>query len=123
MGDLCHAIPERPVFLLWAGLFFLMMRFGCGAHVAGHWHRHSGSRRAEGHNPADSRQWQLPARDVDPVCGKMVDTATAKSTVYRGRAYYFCSQECREKFEAAPASYVKVVTGAFQSRENHHGHC
>ena len=23
-------------FLLWAGLIFLMMRFGCGAHVMGH---------------------------------------------------------------------------------------
>ena len=24
----------------WAGLFFLMMRFGCGAHIMGHRHHH-----------------------------------------------------------------------------------
>jgi hypothetical protein len=24
----------------WAGLFFLMMRFGCGRHIMGHGHRH-----------------------------------------------------------------------------------
>jgi Cu+-exporting ATPase len=31
--------------LLFAGLFFLMMRFGCGAHMAhgGHGHQHGGS--------------------------------------------------------------------------------
>lgn len=31
-------------FLLFAGLFFLMMRFGCGSHVAhgGHGHQHGG---------------------------------------------------------------------------------
>ena len=27
-------------FLLVAGLFIVMMRFGCGAHVMGHGHRH-----------------------------------------------------------------------------------
>ena len=29
-------------FLIWGGLFFLMMRFGCGAHIMGHGknHRH-----------------------------------------------------------------------------------
>ena len=25
----------------WAGLFFLMMRFGCGRHIMGHGHRHN----------------------------------------------------------------------------------
>jgi hypothetical protein len=30
-------------YLLWAGLFFVMMRFGCGAHVMGHGHHHDGS--------------------------------------------------------------------------------
>jgi hypothetical protein len=27
-------------FLLWAGLFLVFMRFGCGAHVMGHGHGH-----------------------------------------------------------------------------------
>jgi len=38
-----------------------------------------------------------------------VQTAGAKSTVYDGHAYYFCSQSCRAKFEATPASYAKVA--------------
>ena len=25
-------------FLLWGGLFFVLMRFGCGSHVTGHQH-------------------------------------------------------------------------------------
>ena len=44
-------------FLLFAGLFYVMMRFGCGAHMV---HGHHG-----GHAPdADD------AKHVDPVCGK-----------------------------------------------------
>lgn len=30
-------------FLMWAGAFALMMRYGCGAHVMGHRHKHEGS--------------------------------------------------------------------------------
>ncbi|MEP7313096.1 MAG: YHS domain-containing protein [Pseudomonadota bacterium] len=33
-------------------------------------------------------------------------TAEATSTLHTGHAYYFCSQACREKFEAEPAKYV-----------------
>ena len=25
-------------YLIWAGVFFVMMRFGCGAHIMGHSH-------------------------------------------------------------------------------------
>ena len=79
-------------FLLWAGLFLVMMRFGCGAHVMGHGH---------GRKPAPP--WK--AKDIDPVCGMKVDPATAKASVYAGRTYYFCSPACRDKFEAEPAKY------------------
>jgi hypothetical protein len=30
--------------LLWAGLISLMMRYGCGAHIMGHGHKHKSSR-------------------------------------------------------------------------------
>ena len=30
-------------FLFWAGLFVVLMRFGCGAHVMGHGHHHDDS--------------------------------------------------------------------------------
>jgi hypothetical protein len=34
MGSLIH-------FLIWGSAFFFIMRFGCGAHVMGHSHRHN----------------------------------------------------------------------------------
>ncbi len=37
-------------FLIWGAFIFLMMRFGCGAHVIGHRH----SRRDKSGNEADS---------------------------------------------------------------------
>lgn len=27
-------------YLIWAGVFFAIMRFGCGAHIMGHGHHH-----------------------------------------------------------------------------------
>lgn len=86
--------------LFWAGLFFVMMRFGCGAHMGGH-HRHSS------HGDAgDERGLQLPSESRDPVCGMTVQTAGAKTSVWQGKAYYFCSNDCRDKFEAAPQSWL-----------------
>jgi P-type Cu+ transporter len=44
----------------------------------------------------------------DPVCGMRVDPATAKggSFVHDGHTYYFCNPRCRDKFRAAPDSYL-----------------
>ncbi len=92
-------------FLLLAGLFFVMMRFGCGAHIMGHGH-HAGT--GSGDHDGDSNvRWVPPDRAVDPVCGMTVRTAGAKSAVHDGHVYYFCSQDCRAKFEATPTSYVR----------------
>lgn len=100
--------------LLWGGLFFLMMRFGCGSHLFGGGH---GRGKADAHDhgapgatSAKRNQqlvWTAPETDTDPVCGKEVHTAGAKSTVHEGWVYYFCSRECRELFEAAPRLYLK----------------
>ena len=67
-------------FLLWAGFFFVMMRFGCGAHVMGHGHRHSGSR-TDGHDPSphDGQLAAPPGKAVDPVCHMNVETAKFRS--------------------------------------------
>ena len=38
---------------------------------------------------------------IDPVCGMQVQTANAPARSVRGdRTYYFCSDRCRERFEA-----------------------
>jgi YHS domain-containing protein len=110
-------------FVFWGLLIFFMMRFGCGSHVMGHGHggghSHGGGESAR---DADAK-WVPPEKDVDPVCGMTVATAGAKSSLHEGRVYYFCSQTCREKFEAAPASYAKAMakpTTPSQTMEHQH---
>jgi len=95
-------------FLLLAGLFFAMMRLGCGAHIMGHSHHHGGTGSGD-HDDDSNVRWVPPDRTVDPVCGMTVQTADAKSAVHDGHVHYFCSQDCLAKFEAAPASHVKVA--------------
>lgn len=93
-------------FALWAGLIFLMMRFGCGAHVMGHRHGQHGDPDKGTPQRSDEIRWVPPETDVDPVCGKTVHTDKAKPSVHEGSVYYFCSRECRERFEAAPDLYT-----------------
>ena len=92
-------------FSVWAALLFLMMRLGCGSHVMGHGHG-SKPERQPSQQGSSGLRWQAPEKDVDPVCGKTVSTVRAKSSVYDGYVYYFCSRECREVFEAMPETYV-----------------
>lgn len=44
---------------------------------------------------------------TDPVCGMIIEdeTAEARST-YEGKTYYFCSEDCKESFDANPEEYV-----------------
>ena len=43
-------MPTYLYFLLWGVFFFMMMRFGCGAHIMGHGHGH----RHDGRKPDDA---------------------------------------------------------------------
>ena len=44
---------------------------------------------------------------IDPVCGMTVDEQTAAgSAEYQGEHYYFCSETCLHKFQAAPKKYA-----------------
>lgn len=36
----------------------------------------------------------------------IVDTAKAPRSIFQGESYYFCSENCREAFEANPAHYA-----------------
>jgi YHS domain-containing protein len=45
----------------------------------------------------------LDARD--PVCGMTVDITTSYSEALGGETYYFCSEQCRQRFDANPAGY------------------
>ena len=44
---------------------------------------------------------------LDPVCGMTVDPASAAGPEdYAGRAYYFCSTGCRDRFAADPLAFL-----------------
>src|SRR2546426_12646496 len=50
----------------------------------------------------------------DPVCGMAVDSATAKQRrAHGGQTYYFCSQHCAEKFEAAPEKFLQAPARSY----------
>ena len=54
-----------------------------------------------------------PITAVDPVCGMTVDTRTAKHrAAHDGRAYFFCSANCKAKFEHNPANYLTTKAAA-----------
>jgi YHS domain-containing protein len=45
---------------------------------------------------------------IDPICKMTVDEKTAKFTsVYKGKAYYFCAPGCKRTFDANPEQYVR----------------
>ncbi len=99
-------------FVVWGLIIFAVMRFGCGAHVMGHGHHHRGSNGGRGWNP--------PKTDTDLVCGMAVDPKVSKSSIYDAHAYYFCSQDCRQKFEDSPARYIAHTAGSVQTMEHRH---
>ena len=100
---------ELVYFMLWAGIIFLMMRFGCGAHMMGHKHgKPTHDEKTAERQDTEHLRWTPPADDVDPVCGKTVSTETAKPSVHDGHVYYFYSRDCRERFEAAPEQYLAI---------------
>ena len=105
-------------FAVWAGLIFLMMRFGCGAHIMGHGRGPTQNKPGEAGTP--EVRWLPPKKDTDPVCGKTLTTDKAKPSVYAGNVYYFCSRECREVFEAAPDQYVGISDTNQRKLEHSH---
>lgn len=44
----------------------------------------------------------------DPVCGMLIDPATAKGgkSTYEGTDYFFCNPKCKSKFDADPKAYL-----------------
>lgn len=101
--------------LLWGGFFYVMMRYGCGAHMMGS-HGHGGHGGHRGHGDA------TPAGDVkDPVCGmSVVPQNAAAAAVREGNTYYFCSTSCHDKFEQAPEKYVGASAQSEHQQGGHH---
>ncbi|HEX9798259.1 MAG TPA: YHS domain-containing protein [Anaerolineales bacterium] len=57
----------------------------------------------------------------DPVCGMMVEEATARWTYeHEGETFYFCSSGCQQAFIEEPEAYV-AGNGDSASHGQHHG--
>jgi len=82
-------------FIIFAGLFYFMMRYGCGAHMI---HGRHGS--SDKHNKTDN------AKHIDPVCGMTVDVNKGYGKMHAGILYRFCSRNCLDKFEREPDRYL-----------------
>ena len=108
-------------YLAWAGLFFVMMRYGCGSHVMGHGHHRGAFTPHQTPGPPDRKSLQETA--IDPVCGMTVQIATAKTAASQGQIVYFCSQKCRDKFEAAPQTFMNAIAADSSLKEHHDGCC
>ena len=88
--------------LFWGALFFVMMRFGCGAHMLGR-HGAHGGHCSHGGKTANGET-------RDPVCGMSVDPQRAAgASVHAATTYYFCSISCRDSFEKEPARYLAAT--------------
>ena len=58
---------------------------------------------------------------IDPVCSMQVRTIDAPATsTHAGRAFYFCSDHCREKFDANPNSFADSSTASSSSSSGDH---
>jgi len=75
--------------LIFAGLFYLMMRFGCGAHMI---HGHSSEKTEASH--------------IDPVCQMKVDQEKGYGMMHKGILHRFCSRQCMDQFEKEPEKYL-----------------
>jgi YHS domain-containing protein len=89
-------------FLLFAVLFYVMMRYGCGAHmIHGHHSGHSG------HNAGGGKF-------IDPVCGKEVNPEQGYGVMHKGDLFRFCSRQCLDQFDEQPSLFIK------KQKEGHH---
>lgn len=55
---------------------------------------------------------------TDPVCGMQFESGQAVAqTNYKGRAYFFCSDDCRQTFEENPEEYLGNTTNGTPPEE------
>jgi len=85
-------------FLIFAVLFYAMMRYGCGAHMV---HGHGDH---AGHGGGGKKY-------IDPVCDMEVEPDQGYGKMYEGRLYRFCTRSCLDKFDADPQRYLNKRPG------------
>lgn len=80
--------------LFFAILFFLMMRYGCGAHMM---HGHGGHKKKE--------------KYIDPVCDMEVKEEEGYGKMHEGELFRFCTRSCLNKFDDEPERYLNKKPG------------
>jgi len=66
------------------------------------------------------------ALEIDPVCGMGVVPKKAhkagRESLYRGKTFYFCSDQCKQRFDSTPESFLKQAgKDAARQSEKHEG--
>jgi len=94
-------------FILFAGFFYFMMRFGCGAHMAHGHHSHKKKTSDEA--------------IFDPVCGVKITEDEGYGKLQDGILYRFCSKKCLDEFDRYPKKYTIAIdkTKAFNKEKDH----
>lgn len=58
----------------------------------------------------------------DPVCGMQINPDSsgqaARKSEYKGKTYYFCSDDCKVAFDQEPAKYADKTEAG--SQPHHH---
>ncbi|MCB1054549.1 MAG: YHS domain-containing protein [Acidobacteria bacterium] len=90
--------------LLFAGFFYFMMRFGCGAHAV---HGHGGHGGHAGHGASGHGSHSAAA--TDPVCGMTVAPGEGYTVTHEGREVRLCSRDCLDRFEADPTRFAEAL--------------
>lgn len=46
---------------------------------------------------------------IDPVCGMQVNQQNAAGwSAHQGKTFYFCSEDCKKRFDQDPEPYVQL---------------
>jgi len=74
----------------------------------GHMH-HQMEERTEEHAGHMHAEQDKNGMVVDPVCGMELKKEDAKATYeHNGKTYYFCTEECKDKFVKEPGNYIRA---------------
>ncbi len=57
---------------------------------------------------------------IDPICGMTVDETTNLRAEHDGQTFYFCSEYCRQKFLAQPATVASTLQPVAINEHHHH---
>ncbi|MGB9773032.1 MAG: YHS domain-containing protein [Bacteroidota bacterium] len=56
----------------------------------------------------------------DPVCGMELKGGSALKVEYQNQTYFFCSNDCKMRFEAEPSKYVAKSKDPMSEHSSHH---